>query len=112
MSETSESPSAVRSRQKVELLVTDTPGSIGKGYALLPYNPERQHDHVRMVVTVGLMALFGFVIIWVALKSSRSDDVWRRTKEMLQIVLPALTALLGSVIGFYFGTQRNNPLAR
>jgi hypothetical protein len=114
MNDTSESPSAVRSTQKVEFLISDTPapGSIGKGYALVPYNPEKQHDHVRMVVTVGLLALFGFVIVWVALKSSGTDEVWKRTKEMLQIVLPALTALLGSVLGFYFGTQRNNPLTR
>ncbi|MGC1781552.1 MAG: hypothetical protein WA708_03440 [Acidobacteriaceae bacterium] len=114
MSDTSESPSVVPNARNVQFVVSDAPttGSIGKGYALVPYNPQRQYDYVRMVVTVGLLALFGFVIVWVALKSSGSKDVWIQTKDMLQIILPALTALIGSVLGFYFGTQRNNPLTR
>jgi hypothetical protein len=113
MNDTSESPSAVRNAPKVEFVISDTPtsGSLGKGYALVPYNPQRQYDYVRMIVTVGLLALFGFVVVWVALKSSASKDAWTQTKDMLQIVLPPLAALIGSVIGFYFGTQRNNPLA-
>jgi len=32
---------------------------------------------------------------------------WSDTKEWLQIVLPATTALLGAAIGFYFGTRGN-----
>lgn len=113
MNDTSESPSVVGGKPKIEFVISDTPisGGFGKGYALVPYNPERQHDHVRMAVTVGLLALFAFVIVWVALKSSAPKDVWMQTKEMLQIILPALTALIGSVLGFYFGTQRGNPLA-
>jgi hypothetical protein len=114
MSDASESPSVVRNTPNVEFVVSDAPAtrSFGKGYALVPYNPQRQYDYVRMVVTVGLLALFGFVVVWVALKSSASKDVWTQTKDMLQIILPALTALIGSVLGFYFGTQRNNPLTR
>ncbi len=114
MNGTSESPSVVGTKPKVEFVISDTPvsESFGKGYALVPYNPQRQYDHVRMLVTVGLLALFGFVIVWVVLKSSASRDVWIQTKDMLQIILPALTALIGSVLGFYFGTQRNNPLLR
>ena len=30
--------------------------------------------------------------------------LWAQTKEMLQIILPALTGIIGTVIGFYFGT--------
>ena len=95
---------------KVEFLVSENAPSesIGRGFSLVPYNPQRQYDYVRLIVTVGLLALFAFVVVWVALKSSGSEDVWKRTKDMLQIVLPALTALIGSVLGFYFGTQKNN----
>ena len=92
------------------MLVSNKPifGSAVRNYEINPYNPQRQYDYVRLIVTVGLLALFGFVIVWVAIKSSSPDDVWKRTKDMLQIVLPALTALIGSVLGFYFGTQKNN----
>jgi hypothetical protein len=31
---------------------------------------------------------------------------WANVREWLQAVLPAETAILGSAIGFYFGTQR------
>lgn len=101
----------IASTHRVDLLVSDLPSAetaSGPDYAIQPYNPQRQYDYVRTVVTVGLLALLAFVIVWVAIESSASDDVWKRTKEMLQIVLPALTALIGSALGFYFGTQRKN----
>jgi type II secretory pathway component PulF len=31
------------------------------------------------------------------------DAVWSRTKEAFAVILPALTGILGTVIGFYFG---------
>jgi hypothetical protein len=31
---------------------------------------------------------------------------WTNTKEWLQAVLPAVTGLLGSAAGFYFGTRK------
>ncbi len=30
---------------------------------------------------------------------------WTETKDLLQLLLPAEMALLGSAVGFYFGTQ-------
>lgn len=95
---------------RMEFLVSQSAadGKPARQFALVPYNPQRQYDYVRLIVTVGLLALFGFVIVWVALKSSAPDEVWKRTKDMLQIILPALTALIGSVLGFYFGTQKSN----
>jgi hypothetical protein len=110
MDETLEPSSSNLDTSKVELLVSrnPTPAVTARDYEVLPYDPRRQYDYVRLIVTVGLLALFAFVVVWVALKSSGSEDVWKRTKDMLQIVLPALTALMGSVLGFYFGTQKNN----
>src|SRR5487761_703356 len=104
MTTASESPSIASNPPKIEFLVSDSPasGKVARDYTIEPYNPQRQYDYVRLIVTVGLLALFGFVIVWVAMKSSGSDEVWKRTKDMLQIVLPALTALIGSVLGFYF----------
>ena len=69
-----------------------------------PYRPERQRDWVRTIVTVGLLSALGGVIFWACRESVSSAAQWGQTKEMLQIVLPAVTGLLGSVIGFYFGT--------
>ncbi|MGI4854563.1 MAG: hypothetical protein ACRYF4_11025 [Janthinobacterium lividum] len=76
----------------------------GRTPELEPYRPERQRDWVRTIVTVGLLTALGGVIFWACRESVASATQWGQTKEMLQIILPAVTGLLGSVIGFYFGT--------
>jgi hypothetical protein len=72
--------------------------------ALKTYNQDKQRDYVRMIVTVGLLLMLFFVIIWSCIETASWSDHWEQTKEMLQTILPALTGLIGSVIGFYFGS--------
>ncbi len=72
-----------------------------------PYEPERQRDIVRTFVTLGLLASFLGLIFWACRESVTSAVVWAQTKDMMQIILPALSGLLGSVIGFYFGSGAN-----
>jgi hypothetical protein len=45
------------------------------------------------------------VIIGFALYSTHGD--YEKTKEMLDKLLPALTGLIGSALGFYFGSKNN-----
>jgi hypothetical protein len=73
-----------------------------------PYNQLRQWDWVRMIVTLGLLVMLGWVIVWASFESASWPNRWAQTKEMLQITLPAITGLLGSVIGFYFGSNTNS----
>jgi len=73
-----------------------------------PYNQLRQWDWVRMIVTLGLLAMLGWVIVWASIESASWPNHWAQTKEMLQTILPAITGLLGSVIGFYFGSNTNS----
>jgi hypothetical protein len=84
------------------------PDDIPPHTALQPYVPEKQRDYVRLIVTVGLLLMLGWVIVWSCFESASWADHWAQTKEMLQIILPALTGLIGSVIGFYFGSGINN----
>ena len=60
-----------------------------------------------MFVTLGLLASFLGLIVWACRESVNSVVLWTQTKDMLQIILPALSGLLGSVIGFYFGSGAN-----
>ena len=69
-----------------------------------PYIADKQRDYVRLIVTVGLLLIFGFVVVWSCIETASWSDHWAQTKEMLQMILPALTGLIGSVIGFYFGS--------
>ena len=61
-----------------------------------------------MIVTLGLLSALGALIFWACKESASATAQWTQTKEMLQIILPALTGLLGSVIGFYFGSGAAN----
>jgi hypothetical protein len=75
---------------------------------LSPYIPEKQQDYVRLTFTIGLLLMFGWVIVWASIESASWPSHWDQTKDMLQIILPALTGLIGSVSGFYFGSRGNS----
>ncbi len=52
---------------------------------------------------------FAFVVIFAAtigFAFARVDENWASTKELIELLLPAETALLGSAVGFYFGTRQ------
>lgn len=68
------------------------------------YSPERQRDNVRLVVTCGLLGILGYLVVFATIESASYPAHWSQAKEMLQIILPALTGIIGTVIGFYFGT--------
>ena len=67
---------------------------------------------VRMEFVQGMLAylfaiLLLIIILWSFLNTgSREEQVWQRTTELLDVLLPVITSLLGSAVGFYFGTQR------
>ena len=68
------------------------------------YDPEPRRDTVRAVITLGLIVgLFG--VIGFALYSTHGD--YEKTKDILDKLLPALTGLIGSALGFYFGSKSN-----
>jgi hypothetical protein len=70
----------------------------------------------RRYVTEEFMraALAGaFVIIFfltiIAAVIATCGGKWHNMKELLEILLPAETALLGSAVGYYFGTMQRGP---
>ncbi|UCC87720.1 MAG: hypothetical protein JSV81_00015 [Anaerolineales bacterium] len=46
-----------------------------------------------------LTVLFAFISVWVGVD-------WEQLKGLLDVLLPAETALLGSAVGFYFGSRK------
>jgi len=69
------------------------------------YNPEKQRDLVRTLTTFGFIFVFAlticaalYVVIW-------HSSSWSQAKELLDLLLPAETALIGSAVGFYFGSK-------
>lgn len=58
-------------------------------------------EAVRAGIALLLFLLLAAVILAAFLKAKN----WEQTKQLLDAVLPTVTALLGSAIGFYFGTR-------
>jgi len=72
------------------------------------YDPDQQHDVVRTIITCSFIAIFALTILASLAIVTWSGSVWTNAKELLQLVLPAETALMGSAIGFYFGSQKSS----
>ena len=65
-----------------------------------PWEPRR--DWFRFIFAEFLLMLLGIVIVR-AMWAPPAE--WQQTKDMLAIVLPALTGLIGSAFAFYYGSQ-------
>jgi hypothetical protein len=71
----------------------------------ITYNAEPRRDLVRAAITLSLIfALLN--VAGVALYSAHGD--FDKTKELLDKLLPALTGLIGSALGFYFGSKSSD----
>lgn len=60
---------------------------------------------VRGFLAVFFTLIFLLTIVLSFLHLSTKD--WGQTKEWLQVLLPAETALIGSATGFYFGARKS-----
>ena len=69
------------------------------------YNPEKQRDFVRTLTTFGFILVFALTIIAALYVVIWHGTSWSQTKELLELLLPAETALIGSAVGFYFGSK-------
>jgi hypothetical protein len=72
-----------------------------------PYDPEPGREKIRGYVTLAATIVFGLLVMcFLAAAFTASNDAWLRVKEAMQSVLPAVTSVLGTVLGFYFGSQK------
>lgn len=60
-----------------------------------------RQEGMRTMLALLFVILFGVTLVWALFRAK----TWDETRELLEMFLPALTALLGSAVGFYFGTR-------
>jgi hypothetical protein len=65
-----------------------------------------QQELVRSSLALSLTAILALTIIGAFIGALGSN--WTNVKELLQLILPAETALLGGAAGFYFGSRQQN----
>ena len=63
---------------------------------------ETSREIVRAMLALAALALV-FTTVIMAFLATAGTVRWTAAKEWLQVVLPAETGILGSVLGFYFG---------
>ncbi len=61
---------------------------------------------MRAALALAFLAVFLLTIIFSFVNLGTKD--WSDTKDWLQLLLPAETALLGSATGFYFGSRKSS----
>ncbi len=72
------------------------------------YDPDRAREGVRGTVAIIAIIMFlAVVIAYLTFAARSADTTWVRVKDAMQAILPAVTSVLGTVLGFYFGSQRS-----
>lgn len=66
---------------------------------ILPYDKA-----IRSALAILFVALFALTIGFALWRTTN----WPDTKELLLVLIPAETALLGSAVGYYFGSRKQS----
>ena len=80
-----------------------------------PYNPDRARDGTRQTITLWLIGLLCSIVAlsFVALFASGAATgfaglaFFDNFKKILDVILPPVTTLLASTVGFYFGYKQS-----
>ena len=74
---------------------------------LAPYDPGPLREAVRGAVALFTTAAFFAVVFFYLYQAARGSEAnWQRFAEAMHSVLPAVTSILGTALGFYFGSQK------
>ena len=72
------------------------------------YDPERAREGIRGTLAAIAIVVFLLVVLaYIGFAAEAQEDTWNRIKEAMGVILPAVTSVLGTVLGFYFGSQRH-----
>lgn len=97
--ETSKEPLEIEDIGAVEELAPEEVEAIGPSYPIA--NP----DVARVMLAFSFVAIFSLTILG-AFVLFACGHPWEQVKDLINLLLPAETALLGSAVGFYFGTRQ------
>jgi len=72
------------------------------------YNPDETREKVRGRITLLACVVFLIVVlIYLVSAAKLGDTQWGHVKDAMQAIFPAGTSVLGTVLGFYFGSQKS-----
>jgi hypothetical protein len=78
-----------------------------KPFTVEAFDPEPAREKRRGELSAIASLTFLCIVVFYLFSATRSDDKhWPQVKEAMQSILPAVTSVLGTVLGFYFGSQK------
>jgi F0F1-type ATP synthase assembly protein I len=72
------------------------------------YDPIRAREEVRSIIAKGLIWLLSATIV-IGFALFYFTDRYTDLKDLLTIIFPPLIAIIGTVLGFYFGAEASKP---
>lgn len=76
-------------------------------FEVAEYDPSRDRELMRGRIALAVSLTFLFTIGFFLFEASKVDETaWKQVTEAMHDVLPAVTTVLGTVLGFYFGSQK------
>ncbi len=72
------------------------------------FNPDETREKVRGRTTLLACVVFLILVLIYLVSAAKSGAMqWGHVKVAMQAISPAVTSVLGTVLGFYFGSQRS-----
>ena len=69
------------------------------------YNPDPVRENIRGFIALASVGLFAVTVAAILGVVATGLRTWDEMQGVTAAALPAVTALMGSTVGFYFGTQ-------
>lgn len=86
--------------------ILDSGKVVAAEHSPLPdYDPGRHRDWVRASITYTFIGIFALTVIASLIVVIWFGKDYPDMKDLLQPLLPAETGLIGSAVGFYFGSE-------
>ena len=71
------------------------------------YRPSEDRERTRSLLALGALSLLALTICLVAVPIVAGIRTWSELEGMCASLLPALLTVVGSALGFYFGTEKD-----
>lgn len=67
---------------------------------------EERREDLRAKLAGGFAILFGLMVAGIFASALFGGDQWERMQEFVQIAFGTVAGIVGTIVGFYFGSQR------
>jgi hypothetical protein len=71
-----------------------------------PYDPAPKREKTRTVLAYGFAATLALLVLVPLAAIVFSDNSWSDFEQPMQTLLPAVLGITGTILGFYFGSEK------